>query len=62
MVEAYTSLVIDLGKDPGVASSMKLAVNFEANGVNRVVDYGNEGRDYHNVGRDAHLLRDEVAQ
>lgn len=28
VVEAYTSLVIDLGKDPGVASSMKLAVNY----------------------------------
>jgi len=28
VVDAYTSLVIDLGEDPGVASSMKLAVNY----------------------------------
>jgi 3-hydroxyisobutyrate dehydrogenase-like beta-hydroxyacid dehydrogenase len=28
VVDAYTSLVIDLGEDPGVASSMKLALNY----------------------------------
>jgi len=28
VVDAYSSLVIDLGEDPGVASSMKLAVNY----------------------------------
>jgi 3-hydroxyisobutyrate dehydrogenase-like beta-hydroxyacid dehydrogenase len=28
VVDAYTSLVIDRGQDPGVASSIKLAVNY----------------------------------
>ncbi len=28
VVDAYTSVVINLGEDPGVASSMKLAVNY----------------------------------